>query len=220
MCRPVVGRQAGGKDHAEPSARAEQRERALDEQLIKVDVPVPLRPVHPGSTREGGQLLGGRPGCVPGDGVAPIASQHLPGWIADDRVEARARERLATGVAEDLRKLECPVEETLPRRDVSGLGDERFGDVDGKAPPSEDLVSQRPERHRRPIMASPEPRATPQIADLFPALDGRVAAGQRCQRVLLGADLLERVARFRRDARPDGNRVFKREILRDVFEER
>ncbi len=57
------------------------------------------------------------------------------------------RARLAAGVAEDLGELECPVEETLPRRDVSGLGDERRGHVRGKAATSEDLVGERAERN-------------------------------------------------------------------------
>ena len=69
----------------------------------------------------------------PGDGVTPIASKYFRRWTADDRVEARARERLADGVAEDLRELERRMEETLPRRDVPRLGEQRFGDVDGKA---------------------------------------------------------------------------------------
>ncbi len=79
----------------------------------------------------------------------------------------------------------------------------------------------RAERHRRLAPAAcPEPRAAPRVAHVLPALDRRAVAVQRGEGVLLGAHLLERVARFGGDARPDGDRVAQHDVVRVFAKER
>jgi hypothetical protein len=212
-CGSPIGGETRRQEHAETAAAAQQGERAFQEQLIEVDVAVALRGVDAGPASEVGQLRRRRPRGIPRLDVPAVAAQHLPGWVADDRVESGRRTRIAAGVVEDFRKLERPVKEALARRDRPRGRDERRRHVIRQAAAAEYLVGDRTERHWHATATGLEPRATPRVADLFPAFDRRAIVVQRREGALLGAHLFERVARFGGDARPDGDRVAQHDVV-------
>ena len=107
----VIGCEPGGQHQAEAPAGARQRDRALDEQLIAVRVPVRLRLVDAGVAREAqdrkhvGAWLSAR------DRYRRRRRESCP--MADFRSQRRNRRaaRRPVAIEEHLRKLELPVKE-------------------------------------------------------------------------------------------------------------
>ena len=85
----MIHGEAGREDETQPTVRAQQSERALHEQLIQVDVAVALQPIDTGSAHEVGHAGSRESRLRARAGGAVVAAQHLPGWIAEDGVEAR-----------------------------------------------------------------------------------------------------------------------------------
>ena len=90
---PRVGGQAGGQDKADPAAGTDERQRSLEEQLIKVDVAVALEQVETRTSRKIGQMCGGGSRCLPVSASprSPLSISHggLPTIASKPAVAAR-----------------------------------------------------------------------------------------------------------------------------------
>ena len=89
----MIDREAGGQHQTEASAGAGQRDRALDEELITVRVAVGLRGVDAGFAREPHDRRHVDACCVAAVARTRVGPQHVPGRVADHRVEAAVRSR-------------------------------------------------------------------------------------------------------------------------------
>ena len=117
----MIGGEATGQDQPEPAARPDQRQRALDEELIQVDVTVALQPIDAGASCEVGDAGSRQPRVNARARGTVVSPEHLPGRVADDRVEPGSRQRPAARIVEDLGKLEGPVEEPVLGGDARRL---------------------------------------------------------------------------------------------------
>ena len=104
QCAPMIGRQARGDDKSQSSVRLDERQRALDEELIQVGVSGGLQGIDAGPPRKSREICTRR-------SAAAVRAQHLPRRIAQHRVETRTRERCPRFVVERLWKFERPVKE-------------------------------------------------------------------------------------------------------------
>ena len=107
-----IARPAGSTSPIRPPG-LRQRHRALDKQLVAVRVAVRLRRVDAGITREPqhGRYVGRESGA--GVGRSGVGPDHVPGRIADHRVEAGVRPARAVGAEEHFGKLELPVKQAV-----------------------------------------------------------------------------------------------------------
>ena len=114
-----VGHYAGREDQPDATARTRQPQRALDEELIAVDVRSAVDHVHTRLADEVGQPPGVQLSVGADRGIAAVSAQHVPRRIADDGVEPCIREGIAALVEEDLRERQRPVKEAVPYRQLS-----------------------------------------------------------------------------------------------------
>jgi hypothetical protein len=142
-----VGGKAGRQHQSKSSARTKQRDRPLDEQLVLVAMAFRLSLVDAGVTRKSHQ----RPDIIARTavsvGAARVGPHHVPGRVADDRVEAGGGQALAAGIEKDLGKFQLPVKEPLCCGDSRGLV-QATGGATGRhgARATEQQVAQRAER--------------------------------------------------------------------------
>ena len=80
---------------ADAAAWPRELQRALQEQLVAVDVRAAFHAVDPGFSREVGDLARFNPTTGTDVGVATVAADHVPRRVADHGVETRVRLRLA-----------------------------------------------------------------------------------------------------------------------------
>jgi hypothetical protein len=106
----VIGREARRKHQAEAAARARQRDRPLDEQLIAVGVAVRLRVVDARVAREAQDRRQVGAGARARAGRPRVGANHVPWRIAEHRVEAGARQARAVAIEEDLPETRAPSE--------------------------------------------------------------------------------------------------------------
>ena len=107
---------AGRQYEADSPSRACQLQRALDEQLIAVDMRSAFNPIYARLANEIGDTARMKPSAGPHVCHAAVTAQHVPRGIANHGVKARSRELVALLVRKHFREGQRPVEETVPRR--------------------------------------------------------------------------------------------------------
>ena len=195
----MVDRKTRRQHQADAAAGARERDRAFDEELVPVRVPVGLRRVEPGVAREPQKRRDVDTRAVAGVGCAGIGANHVPRWITDDRIEPGVGQRTAVHGEEGFREFQLPVKEPPRARDrfrraeVSLRRSRRE-----RAAAGEHDVPQRAERGgRHRSIGRRKPRGGPHVRDSLPARQQAVACGDRRVRALLLAHLLDGVVRRR-----------------------
>ena len=111
----AVGHRPARKHEADSPAASRQLERALDEELISIDVRAGVDAVDSGFAHEVGQAPCLVPSSQTRRGIAAVAANHVPRRVSQNRVEPRVGARLAALVAEHLGKRDRPMEESMLR---------------------------------------------------------------------------------------------------------
>jgi hypothetical protein len=96
-----------------PSPSPCQLKRALNEQLVAVEMCLVLDVVDAGLAYEVRKPLRVQLSISSNIRLAAVSAEHVPGRIADDGVEPRDLKRVASLVAEDFGKRQRPMEETV-----------------------------------------------------------------------------------------------------------
>ena len=91
----------------------EQRNRAFEKKLIPIRVSVGLCLVHARIATETDKCRRLFPRSRTALLVAMIRAHHVPGWIAEHRVEPAVQTPSAIGVEEDLWKFQFPMKEAM-----------------------------------------------------------------------------------------------------------
>ena len=86
----IVGGQSPWQDEADPSSGAHERQRAFEKRLVQVDVPAVATRIQAGLPDESDHLPSRHRWAARRE-TRRLVSEHLPGRIADHRVEARPR---------------------------------------------------------------------------------------------------------------------------------
>src|SRR5687767_6199395 len=139
-----VDREAPGQNHSDAAAGTQQAQRPLEKQLIQVRVASALERIHarsPGERAETAARIACRLALA---GSATIPAKHLPGRIPDDGIKSCVLPGRPIIPIEDLWKLQRPMEEPFPARDVPGFRNERGrGPGRKRGEPSEDFIRER-----------------------------------------------------------------------------
>src|SRR5262245_31971640 len=98
-CGSMVGQKTRGQHHADSSAATREPNRPLEKRLVEVDVAGGLRLIRAGIFDEPRLLI--RRATIAGKSW--VGSEHVPGGVAENRVEAGLRHRFAVGFVERFR---------------------------------------------------------------------------------------------------------------------
>ena len=204
-----VGHDAGRQHKPDAAARPRELQRALDEQLIAVDVRPAFDAVDARFTSEVGELARLEPAAGADVGIAAVAADHVPRRIAENRVEACVRPRFAVLVQEDFGERERPVKKPVARRQRGRVLEKpvRRRATAASRGRADRRSQQFPEQRavgRRPSL--PEPAGAPQIEHRRPAAKRRMRRMKRRERLLLRMNDGRGVVRIARElqARADG----------------
>ena len=173
-----------GKHEAYSPSGARQLQRALDEQLIAVDVRSAFDPIYARLANEVGNTARMKPSAGPHVCHAAVTAQHVPRGIADHGVKARSGEWVSLLVRKHFRECQRPVEEAVPRRQCGRMVQKALCQAIGQGSRSmQQAVAQLAENsRRRRASVLPEPACTPEIQHRRPAAKRglRRMEGRKC----------------------------------------
>jgi len=163
-CRARIGNHSRRQDESHATAGSHQLQRSFEEQLIPVQMSLARDLENAGFSREIQDTTRVSPPILSGHRVAAVASNHVPRWVSQHRVESGVWQWVPVCVYEHFRKSQRPVEKPIALCDRAGACQQRSSHVLGQRRPTLDevlheLVARRTiGRH-----TIPEPSGTPEI---------------------------------------------------------